>query len=261
MTQITTQHAPGTFCWPELHTSDHVGGRKFYQELLGWGVNEVPMGPQATYTVLQKNGQDVGALYAMDDAEKKQNIPPHWLSYASTADVDASAAKVKQLGGTVLMEPFDVMELGRMAVAKDPTGAVFALWQAKSHIGARVLDEVGSLCWTELVTKDTKAAEKFYTALFGWTAKTMPMGTFDYTMFSRGEQNAGGMLEIQKEWGEVPPNWLPYFAVADCDKTVEKAQQLCGEVVRPPTDVPNVGRFAILRDPQGATFAIIKLIA
>ncbi len=250
-------YEPGSFCWPELATSDQEGGKKFYTSLFGWSVNEIPIQPGETYTMLQLGGKDVGALYRMRPDQSAQGVPPHWMSYVSVASADQAARRAKELGGKVLAEPFDVFDVGRMAVLQDPQGARFSLWQAKKHIGARVINEPGALCWNELDTTDTAGAAKFYTALFGWITKVGG----DYTEFHRGKTPAGGMMRIPKEWGKVPPNWLVYFAVEDCDASAAKAKELRGAAMVPPTDIANVGRFAVLRDPQGAVFAIIRLNA
>jgi len=253
-----TQHAPGTFCWPELATSDQAGAKKFYTSLFGWAVSESPMGEGETYTILQKGDQSVGALYTMRPEEAKQGVPPHWNAYVSVADVDKSTAQAKQLGGKVMMDPFEVMEHGRMSVIQDPTGAVFCLWQPKNHIGAGVLNETGALVWTELMTPDTDKASKFYTSLFGWKTETMPNPLMTYTIFKRGEDSAGGMLTTPKEAAaaNVPPHWLGYFGVENADKAIAKAKDLGAKVYMGPTDIPNMGRFAILADPQGAAFAV-----
>jgi len=250
----TTQHAPGTFCWPELATSDQAGARKFYTSLFGWRSDENDMGNGQTYTMLKKGDQAVGALYGVSPQEAKS--PPHWNSYVAVANVDETARKAKQLGGQVVLEPLDVMEHGRMAVIQDPTGAVFSLWQGKQHIGANLLDEVGALCWTELLTNDTDKAGKFYTSLLPWKSDTQNMAHTKYTMFKRGDQMAAGMLPTPKEVEGMPPQWFSYFAVDNVDQTVSKAQQLGGKVMRPAADIPDMGRFAILQDPQGAPFAI-----
>ena len=255
-----TQHAPGTFCWPELATSDQEGAKKFYTSLFGWTFEDSDMGNGEMYTMLKLRGEAVGALYKMRPEQASSGMPPCWGSYVSVENADQVAARAKALGATVIMEPFDVMDVGRMAVIADPQGAVFQLWQPKKHIGAGVLDEVGALCWTELMTTDTGAAEAFYTGLLPWRAETKPMGPgMTYTIFRRGEAGAGGMMKITPEMGPVPPNWGVYFQVADCDATLAKATGMGAKVVVPPQDVPNVGRFAILTDPQGAHFAIIKI--
>lgn len=255
MTEFT-RHEPGNFTWVELATTDAAAAKAFYTSLFGWTFVDTPAGPDMVYTRLQLRGKDAAALYPQDKAQREHGVPPNWTSYVSVESADRSAAKAKELGGTVVMEPFDVMEHGRMAVVQDPTGAVLSLWQPKQHIGVQVRDEPNSLCWNELYTRDTARAQAFYTGLFGWKAKTDPGG---YTEWVRGEGSVGGMMAIQPEWGPMPPHWLPYFSVKDCDATVKRAADLGGSVMMPARDIPKVGRFAILRDPQGAAFAVIKL--
>src|SRR5262245_18064075 len=155
---ITTTHAPGTFCWPELSTTNQAGAEKFYSELFGWTLSKTPMGPDSHYTIFQKGENAVAAATTQDPNQSKAGVPPNWLSYVSTANVDASVKKAEELGGKVVAGPFDVMEHGRMAVLVDPQGAAFALWQAYKHPGATAIDEANSLVWTELVTDDVKKA-------------------------------------------------------------------------------------------------------
>jgi len=258
MSEIT-QHEPGTFCWPELGTSDTAAAKKFYTGLFGWSADDTPAGPGMTYTMLRLSGKDIGALYELQKDQKEQGVPPHWLSYVSVASSDETARKAKELGGKVLMEPFDVMEHGRMAVIQDPAGATFALWQPRQSIGARIVNQPGALCWNELATRDTDAAGKFYSDLFGWTRKTRDIGGSTYTEFWNGDRPVAGMMKMMKEWGDIPPHWMVYFASADADESASKAKQLGGDVKVPPTDIPEVGRFTVLRDPQGAVFSVIKL--
>ena len=251
----TTIHAPGTFCWPELATSDYAGAKRFYSGLFGWGVQDNDMGGGEMYGMLKQNDLDTGAVYRMGQEEAGR--PPHWNAYVAVASADEAAARAKQLGGTVLKEPFDVFDIGRMAVIQDPTGAVFCAWQAKKQSGVGVLDEPGSLCWTELLTRDAGKAAAFYTGLLPWGTEVMQMGPTAYTVFKRGDASAGGMMEITPEMGPVPSYWMPYFAVTDCDASFAKAGELGGTTVVGPTNIPNVGRFAILHDPQGALFGIL----
>lgn len=257
--QETPQYAPGTFCWVELGTSDGEGAKKFYTELFGWGFTDNPIGPNMVYTMLKLDGKDVGALYQLTPEMSAQGIPPHWLSYVSVTSVDETAAKAKDAGGTLMKEAFDVFDVGRMAVVKDPTGAVFALWEPRKHAGAGITNVPNSFCWNELGTTDTAKAAAFYTNIFGWTANTQNFGPMEYTMFTNGEKPAGGMYGLTPEMGNIPSHWLVYFAVEDCDATVEKANSLGGKTMKPADDIPGVGRFAILLDPQGTAFAIIKL--
>jgi predicted enzyme related to lactoylglutathione lyase len=258
--QETPNYAPGTFCWIELGTTDGEAAKKFYTELFGWDHNDIPMGPAGVYTMLKQDDKDVGAMYQMPPEMTTQGVPPHWMSYASVNNADESAAKAKELGATLMKEPFDVFDVGRMAVIQDPTGAVFAIWQAGTHRGAALVNQPVSLCWNELTTKNTEKAGEFYSGLFGWQRDPQQMEGMVYTMFVNNGQPAGGMYEPTPEMGDVPPHWLAYFAVNDADATATKAAELGGKVCLPPTDIPNIGRFAVIQDPQGAAFAVIKLI-
>jgi predicted enzyme related to lactoylglutathione lyase len=254
------EYKPNTFCWPELATSDPDGAKKFYGDLMGWNFHDDPVGPDAVYTMVLKGDRNVGALFAINAELKAQGVPPNWLSYVSVASAADTATKAKELGGQLVKEPFDVMDVGRMAVIKDPTGAVFAIWEPKKHIGAQLVNEHGTLTWNELMTTDVDMAGKFYTHLFDWGSDSADMGGFTYTSFMNGDRPAAGMMQINPEtMGEMPPNWMIYFAVDDCDAAAEKVKKLGGNVVEPPRDIPEVGRFAIALDPQGACFAMIKL--
>lgn len=256
-----TSHAPGSFCWLELNTSDPVAAKKFYTGLFNWEAEDSPAGPDMVYTMLRIRGLDVGAMCALQPEQKAHGVPPHWMTYISVASADDAAAKAKSLGATLLADAFDVMDVGRMAIIQDPQGATFCLWQPKSHFGAKLVGENGTFGWDELWTTDRNKAKQFYTGLFGWGAKDSQMGAAGgvYTEWQIGGRSIGGMMEIMPEMGPVPPNWLPYVMVEDCNATAEKAAATGGKLFVPPTDIPDVGRFAVIQDPQGATFAIIKL--
>jgi len=253
------EHQPGTFCWVELMTTDADAAKKFYGELFGWDHHDDPIGDGMVYTMLQRSGRNVGALYQRNEQQAEMGVPPCWSSYVTVDDADATIGRVKELGGKVILEPMDVFDIGRMAVFQDPTGAQLCLWQPKKHIGAQLEGEPGSPCWNEMMTNDTEKAGAFLDGVFGWRRETSDVTGMTYTMFVAGEKPAGGMLKIQAEWGEVPPHWLAYFAVEDCDATVEQAKSLGAALAAGPYDIEKVGRFAILRDPQGASFAVIKL--
>jgi predicted enzyme related to lactoylglutathione lyase len=230
--------------------------KTFYSQLFGWEGQDMPIGPGMVYTMLKLGGKDVAALY--QKGEEMKQVPTHWASYISVTSADETAAKAKELGATVVQEPFDVMDVGRMAVITDPTGAHFCIWQAGKHKGVGVKGETGSLCWNELLTNDTTKAIDFYTQLFGWKTKT-DSGATPYTEISNGEDHIGGIMQIQPQMGPMPPNWGIYIAVNDCDATAAKSTSLGGRQYLPPTDIPHVGRFAVLSDPQGAVFNIIQL--
>ena len=256
--QTQMEHAPGTFSWIELATTDGPGAKKFYTDLFGWEPTDNPMGPDMVYTIYKINGKDVAASY-QKGAEMEQ-VPTHWACYVAVESADETAAKAKSLGGTVVQEPFDVMDHGRMAAITDPTGATFCIWQPNQHKGVGIKNELNTLCWNELMTNDTERAKDFYTKLFGWKTKG-DSGATPYTEWINGEEHIGGMMQIQPDMGPMPPNWGLYFAVDDCDSKVAQAQSLGARTYVPPTDIPNVGRFAVLADPQGAVFNIIKLTA
>ena len=249
---------PGTFCWIELGTSDGEGAKSFYSKLFDWETIDNPISPDMTYTMLKLDGKDVGGLYKLMPDMVAQGIPPHWLSYVSVASADESTNKARSAGATIMKEPFDVFDIGRMSVIQDPTGAVFALWEPKTHSGSTIYNVPNTLCWNELGTRDTKKAGEFYSKLFGWTRETKNFG-MEYTIFNNGDRGAGGMYQITPEMGNLPPHWLAYFAVDDCDAKLKLATELGAKVMKPADDIPGVGRFAILLDPQGAAFAIIKV--
>jgi len=254
-----TQHAPGTFCWVELATTDQDGAKKFYGSLFGWSFADTDMGPGGVYTIFKNADRDCAALYTLEKERQEQGMPPCWSCYVAVENADTAAQKAASLGAKVLMDPFDVMEHGRMAIIQDPQGAIFCVWQAKKNPGVGVLDEPGAMCWTELMTSDPGAAAKFYTGLFPWTTQKME-GPMEYTTFHRpgDAKGAGGMLKTPNEMPNVPPNWTPYFQVTSTQATVEKTNQLGGGVVVPPQTIPSVGTFAVLRDPQGAVFAVLQ---
>lgn len=255
-TQTQLEHAPGTFCWAELATSDGPGAKKFYSEVFGWQADDMPMGEGMVYTMLNLNGKVVGALY--QKGEEMKEVPTHWASYVSVTSADEIAAKAKALGATVVMEPFDVMEAGRMAVITDPTGATFSIWQSKNSKGYDTKGEPNTVCWNELLTNDTAKATEFYTKLFGWTTKS-DAGAMPYTEFKSGDEHVGGMMQIQPDMGPVPPHWGIYIAVDDCDATAQKATSAGAQTYVPPMDIEKVGRFSTMADPQGGVFSIIKL--
>ena len=254
-----TEYAHGEFCWTDLATTDPAAAKRFYGSLFGWESEDMPAGEGMTYTMCRLKGQFVSALYLLDKERRSQGVPPHWLPYINVRNADDAAKKITQNGGTVLQGPFDVFDAGRMAVLRDPTGAHVSVWQAKRHIGAGLINETGAVCWNELMTPDIQTAGRFYRTVFDWTSDQMDMGGgMTYTMFKAGTIQVGGMMERPARLKDVPPNWLIYFGVGDCDASAAKVGQLGGTVMQPPTDIPNVGRFAVCKDGQGAAFALFQ---
>jgi predicted enzyme related to lactoylglutathione lyase len=253
-----TAHDPGTFCWVELMTTDGDGAKSFYQKLFGWQTHDDPVGEGMVYTMLLKDGRNVAALYPRNTQQQQAGVPPNWTHYVSVADADATAARARKHGGRIVLEPVDIYDIGRMAIFQDPGGATLGIWQPKRSIGAQIRGESGSFCWNELMTRDPGKAGAFLQQVFDWQAQDSPMGGTSYTMFINGGQPTAGMIEIQREWGEMSSNWLVYFAVDGCDATVAMAVATGGSLMAGPYDI-EVGRIALIRDPQGAPFGITEL--
>lgn len=248
-----TEHAPGTFSWVDLSTTDPDAAKSFYSDLFGWEFEDMPAGEGMTYSMARLDGDYAAALSAQMEQEREQGVPPHWSNYVTVESAADTASRAKELGGTVLMDAFDVLDSGRMAVLQDPTGAVFSVWEPRESIGAGVVNVPGALTWNELHTGEIDAATSFYTELFGWT--TEPMDTGDgpaYHVIRNGERSNGGIMGIQA--GE-PPNWLPYFGVSSLDDSISKAESGGAQKLAGPIPMPQ-GKIAVLRDPQGAVFAL-----
>jgi predicted enzyme related to lactoylglutathione lyase len=249
-----TEYAPGTPSWVDIGT-DVEQAKQFYEPLFNWTAQDAgPPEETGGYGFFLKDGKMVAGY-----GPQQNPGPPFWTTYVSVADADETAKKVEAAGGTVMMPPMDVMGAGRMAVFQDPQGAFISVWQPGDHKGAQLVNEPGSFSWNELNTRDVDGAKAFYTAVFGWGAVTHSEGPMPYTEFKLADQSIAGMMPMPPMVpAGVPPHWLVYFAVDDADAAVAKAQELGGSVRMGPMDVP-VGRFAILADPQGATFAAIRL--
>jgi uncharacterized protein len=247
--------APGTPSWVDLGTPDINASKAFYSALFGWTAHAVEAPEAGGYTTFHLGGDKrvagVGPL-------PNPGPPPAWTTYVSVVDADATTAAATDAGGKVLMAPMDVLDQGRMALLQDPTGAVFGLWQPREHKGADVFNQPGSLSWNELSTRDVPAATRFYTSVFGWGAKTSE-GPQPYTEWQNDGRTVGGMMATPEQVpASVPPHWLVYFAVANCQATADRAVELGGQVQMATTTIPQ-GKFAVLSDPQGATFAVIAL--
>lgn len=255
---VVTEYPTGAPCWFELATTDQNAAKQFYSELFGWSISDSPMGNDQFYTMFQMEGENVGAAYSLMADMVAQGIPPHWMVYFATKNADDTAAKVTQFGGAIIQSPFPVMEYGTMAVCRDPGGAVFSIWQAKTHPGAGIINEDGAVCWSELATRDAVGAREFYTKVFGWDIKASA-GMATYAEFSAGGQPRGGIMPMDEHWEGIPSHWGIYFLVSDCDASVAQAKQLGGAVRHGPFDAPGVGRIAVMADPQGAGFSLITL--
>ncbi|UXY26033.1 VOC family protein [Streptomyces sp. HUAS TT20] len=236
-------------CWTELGTNDLEGAKRFYTDLFGWLPETDPRQEAGGYTVAHMGDAAVAALTPL----YQESQPVAWNVSFAVADADTAARKVEEAGGTVVLGPMDVFDVGRFAVALDPTGAAFQLWQARAFPGAGLFNAPGSLGWVELATRETDRARDFYTTVFGWTVNASEW----YTQWGISGEDFGGMADMGDRFPpEVPPHWLPYFAVTDVDATAQVAVAAGGSVLVEPRSMGNVRRIGVLRDPQGAAFGV-----
>ena len=248
-------HVPGSFCWFECGTRDAAAAKTFYTQLFGWSAVDMPMpDTDGDYTLLQMDGEDIAGLYELSGPQF-EGVPSHWMNYVTVESTDQSVARAQELGAKVLQPPMDVPGAGRMAMLADPGGATIAVFELGDHKGA---SEKTILGWGELHTPDTAQAKNFYTQLFPWVAKDDPKG--GYAEFQLHGRSIGGMMAIPPERREhMPPCWMLYAMVEDCDDALQRATKLGASVIVPPQDIPDVGRFAVITDPTGASIALIRL--
>jgi uncharacterized protein len=242
----------GTPCWVDLGTGDIAKAAAFYGGLFGWDVQAGP--PEAGgYSMCLLGGRAAAGIGPKMDA----NMPSFWTTYIASGDADATAAKVTAAGGQVLMEPFEVMDVGRMFVATDPGGAAFGVWQARAHSGVGVANEPGALTWNENMSRSFENNKAFYHEVYGYDYTDLSAEGMQYATLDLAGRPVGGIGAIGPEQpAELPANWLAYFAVADTDAAVANATQLGGSVLAPPWDTP-YGRMAVVADDQGAVFAVM----
>ncbi len=253
MTIRDTPWPDGTPCWVDLMTSDAEAARAFYSELFGW---DLQVGPEEAdfYAMALIDGHAAAGIGTLTEPEHR----PVWSTYLATGDADKTAAAIVEAGGTIVVPVMDVMDFGRMAIGQDPTGGTFGVWQAGTHTGFGIANDSNTVGWNELLTRDYRAAMKFYAAAFGYTYTDLGGDAFHYSSIEVDGNTAGGIGALPDSVpAEVPAHWRTYFTVDDCDATVAKAQSLGGTVVRPAQDMP-YGRHADLADAQGAMFAVIK---
>ena len=272
------RYIPGVPCWVDTSQPDPDAAAAFYAGLFGWEFEDVmPAGSPGRYLAARIRGEDVAAVGSIPDGAPAFAT---WNTYIWVDSADETAAKVEAAGGRTLMAPFDVMTAGRMGVFADPEGAVFCVWQARAHRGARIVNEAGTLNFNGLNTRDAAAAKRFYSAVFGWDTRTF--GSFEaWTLAAYGdhlERDRPGLREQTAEMGvpgfedvvaainpigegqqDVPAHWSVTFAVDDADVTAAKAAELGGRILVPPFDAPWV-RMSVIADPQGATFIASKFV-
>lgn len=249
-----SSYQQGTPNWVDLQTTDLNGAKSFYGTLFGWQFDEQPM-PEGgeVYSIALKNDGAVAAIATQSPELAKEGAPAMWNTYFAAEDVDAAAAKVEAAGGKLAMPPFDVLSAGRMAFALDPSRAGFAIWQARDHIGATVVNEPGAVVWNELITDDATSVIPFYQQVLGLTAKTIDMDGTSYTAFEVEDRMVGGTRK--PPMAGIPNHWHVYFSVEDVPASAKQVAGLGGELVAGPYDT-SIGPMAAVRDPQGAVFSI-----
>jgi predicted enzyme related to lactoylglutathione lyase len=255
--RLIKRYNPGNFSWADLGTTNVAAAKKFYKALFGWKVTDYPMGPDGEkYSIFTVKGNDVCAVYPMMEQQRKMKAPPFWLPFVTVKSADASAKKAMTAGGKVFVEPMDVMKQGRMALIQDPTGASVALWQAGMHKGTGIAGTPGAICWHDLNTPKPAAAGKFYAKLFGWKTANQKYSGNAYHLLMLGKKSIGGMWPGPMK--KLGPSWLTYWQVASCAKALAKAKKLGASVLLGDTLVPEMCRFAVVRDPQGAAFGLLE---
>ena len=274
------RYIPGVPCWIDTNQPDAEAAVAFYGGLFGWEIEDVmPPGSEGQYFIARIRGGDVAGIGGVAPGAPPVAV---WNTYVWVENADETAAKVRNAGGGVVMEPGDVMDSGRTAVFSDPEGAVFFVWQPKQHRGAAIVNEPGSLNFNNLNTRDADAAKTFYGAVFGWGTMPMGGGAEAWTLPGYGDHLEllnPGTLERMTSMGapagfadvvatvtplpddqrDVPSHWGVTFAVADADATARKASELGGQVVAGPLDAPWV-RMAVITDPQGAALTASQFV-
>jgi len=255
MVRRDTPWPAGTPCWIDLGVADIARASAFYSGLFGWQVQAGP--PEAGgYAICEIDGDPVAGI---GPKMGPPDMPTFWTTYLASEDADETADKVKAAGGQIVMGPMDVMDVGRMFVATDPGGAVFGVWQARAHTGVRRANEPGSLVWSENMSRDYEGNKAFYGAVFGYSFGDISADGFNYATLDFDGRPVGGIGEIGAEHpAEMPASWGTYFAVTDTDAAVQRAVDLGGSVVAPAWDSP-YGRMAVVRDDQGAVFAVMSV--
>ena len=243
----------GRFVWHDLATGDVERAKSFYVDLLGWEIEVFKPG-EMDYPMITSGGIQHGGF-----GPAQGGAPPHWMGHVHVEDLDATLERVRENGGTVLVDPMEIPEVGRMAPIADPQGAVLSVYQPAGDVPDVPASE-GVFVWDELVANDVEAAKAFYSATLGWTTGEMQGAFGTYTLVKGASgADAGGILPRPEDMPQGPAFWLVYLGTADVDATVARATELGATVMAEPFDVPTVGRIAILTDPTGAAFGLFEL--
>jgi len=255
---IRTGYEHGEFCWVDLMAHDLDGARDFYSNFFSWQAVEQDTQGGPRYVIFQKEGHDVAGCGQMPTETASQGIPPIWSSYINVDDLEAVCKRVEELGGTIAMPPMQVVDAGSMAFILDPTGASVALWQKNQHFGASLVNSIGAFCWNELATRDTERAQQFFHELLGWEYEEAPSPQSQYFVIKNRGRDNGGIIPMNEQGDDMPPNWNAYFTVGDIDRATSQIRELGGQVLVPPFDI-SIGRMGVINDVQGAALNIIQM--
>lgn len=247
----------GEFTWFENITTDAAASVAFYTSVFGWTVEEVPM-PDGVYRVINNGDRGIGGIFTPPPVEGQPAPPPHWVHYLSVPDVDAAVATIHEHGGKTVMDAFDVPDVGRMALVSDPQGAMFHVWKGATEDPAKH-DETNDMHWSELWSPAPDDSVAFYTKAFGLGCETSQMPEGPYHVLAPSPDAAtGGVIQTPIPDAKVPPAWVAYVHVDDVDDIAAKVEAQGGKLMMPPMDVPEVGRFFVFTDPQGAVLGAIR---
>ncbi|ANB04766.1 hydrolase [Streptomyces ambofaciens] len=245
----------GAPCWADAMFGDLEGAKRFYGAVLGWTFGE-SSSEYGDYTQCYADGKAVAAVVPPLPGQEE---PAQWCLYLASPDAAATAGRIREAGGEIVMEPMRVDDFGTMCLARDPGGVVFGIWQGGTHEGFEATAEPGAYCWAEVFTREPGKSDAFFPAVFSYTAKQMEDDGVDFRLYDLGDRTVLGRMAMTDDFPpEVPPHINVYFTVADCDDAVARATALGGVLRFGPTDSP-FGRYAMLGDPQGATFSVIDL--
>lgn len=254
-----TMKKHGTPNWADCATTDLGASEDFYSSVFGWTAERIAASDGEVYSLQRLDGKTVAGIYELNQEMRSMGVPPHWATYVEVLDVDAALERVRQEGGTVLDGPFEEPGVGKIAIIRDPVGGHLRLWRSESGHGGEVFNIPGAMTWNELNTKEPEKASAFYEKVLDFEVETMsdPMS---YTVLKVDGRPVAGILTTTPEMGDIPSSWDVYFASDDVDATTNAALAAGGRAIREPFDVPGASaRLAVLQDPQGAVFEVIRM--
>jgi predicted enzyme related to lactoylglutathione lyase len=250
---MTEANQTGRFVWRDLLTTDPAKSEAFYTSLFGWTINSADMG-SGEYRMWRNGDTDLGGITKINESE---GIPPYWLSYIATPNVDETTSKAIELGSSAPNPGMDIPGVGRFSVVLDPQGAAFSPFTDTSgtDVPEGQIPPVGGVSWNELMSKDAQASKSFYSHVFGYTADDQDMGGMPYTILNRGDIMEAGILQAP-DGAPMPTAWVIYFVVANIDDSIAKAEELGGKNLSGIIEVPGIGRVAMVMDSLGALFGL-----